>query len=928
MRLMIRSLTPTKFSRPLLLFLILTNSMVFNGWSAEQYLPTSGTTTPREMWEAYLQNREKIEAKLSETPGEQTVHLAVRIATAAILLEVDGYEEHLQRAITLDAEARKQKGRYSSTLFFLIGPLIDTGRIDAAIELAQQSKLKSNFGDPKISESIGIGIGGVIDGKIAEAVGDYAAEEASLIQKMPLLRVGNPDFLYHNVFVSSQFSRLATCQAMQGKHIEAGKSLEQAFALRKKGSNADFLSKLSDDLRQRKIRVFDTARFWEIVRTANACLLVGKDQEAQELISTGLEMRNLEHIEQTQELWKIYVLAGRACFQRGKALDAVDHWKEALTAVRRPHPKSGFTLPEDHTDIISIKQGLAWALLQAGDPAAESQALTIRDAQMKFVDRLFRFASESQRLAFLQTSDPYSLLAETGQIEALAESILRLKGSVLDSVLEDKRMARQTDSPELSGLARDLRVAKRMAFEAAWGNSEDAAKLASEVQNLEAKLGSMTRMSSSARGALSVSTNAIQDALHPGDHLCEFIRYQRISKGGGTIPWYGAMIFSSGKSPVWRALSEAGPIDDAILLLKQGMSQEIQIAEGDLQSLLETLYQSILAPIESLVPEGDRLILSPDGNLSCLSFAVLLDAGNQFAASRWEITYVSTGRDLLEVDVAPDKRMSLAVFADPEFSAETGSGSKLGKQRSVTVPFSLDLPVLPPLPGTRKELIEIENIAREFEWKIESHAGAAANETVIATWKETPDIIHFATHGLFLKRQDSVAAAANISAMQFSPSKRVDNPLMRSLLTLAGAQSTLNQWGKQDQPAPQEDGILTAEEISQMSLEDTWLATLSACDTASGEALEGEGVLGLRRGFFLAGVDHLIMTFWPIADEETVSFISDFYRSLGEIRHPGLALSKTQAKALTTIREESGLSSAVMFAGPFAASISGQLPQQ
>ena len=55
--------------------------------------------------------------------------------------------------------------------------------------------------------------------------------------------------------------------------------------------------------------------------------------------------------------------------------------------------------------------------------------------------------------------------------------------------------------------------------------------------------------------------------------------------------------------------------------------------------------------------------------------------------------------------------------------------------------------------------------------------------------------------------------------------------------------------------------------------------TLSACDTGSGEARAGEGVLGLRRGFIEAGGQNLLMTLWTIGDEVTVQIMSDFYEA-------------------------------------------------
>ena len=54
---------------------------------------------------------------------------------------------------------------------------------------------------------------------------------------------------------------------------------------------------------------------------------------------------------------------------------------------------------------------------------------------------------------------------------------------------------------------------------------------------------------------------------------------------------------------------------------------------------------------------------------------------------------------------------------------------------------------------------------------------------------------------------------------------------------------------------------------------------LSACDTGSGEARSGEGVMGLRRGFVQAGAQNLLMTLWPVGDKTTVQIMVDFYEA-------------------------------------------------
>jgi hypothetical protein len=77
------------------------------------------------------------------------------------------------------------------------------------------------------------------------------------------------------------------------------------------------------------------------------------------------------------------------------------------------------------------------------------------------------------------------------------------------------------------------------------------------------------------------------------------------------------------------------------------------------------------------------------------------------------------------------------------------------------------------------------------------------------------------------------------------------------------------------------DGILSAEDVRTLDMQGTWVVTLSACDTGSGEARAEEGVMGLRRGFIQAGAQKLLMTLWPISDEVTVQIMSDFYDAGG-----------------------------------------------
>jgi TPR repeat protein len=142
--------------------------------------------------------------------------------------------------------------------------------------------------------------------------------------------------------------------------------------------------------------------------------------------------------------------------------------------------------------------------------------------------------------------------------------------------------------------------------------------------------------------------------------------------------------------------------------------------------------------------------------------------------------------------------------------------------------------------------------------------------------------------------------------------------MLQSGLALTGANDTIKSWLRGAVPSAENNGILTAEDVSMLNLEDTWLVTLSACESGVGQAKSGEGVFGLRRAFALAGAQNLLMTLWPVPDETTADFMTDFYNEALSTREAANSLSKVQTKWLLKLRNERGLLAAVREVGPFA----------
>ncbi len=174
------------------------------------------------------------------------------------------------------------------------------------------------------------------------------------------------------------------------------------------------------------------------------------------------------------------------------------------------------------------------------------------------------------------------------------------------------------------------------------------------------------------------------------------------------------------------------------------------------------------------------------------------------------------------------------------------------------------------LPGTKQEIEEIKQLAIANNTKVSVLRGTEVTEPnlkKIIIDQAKNNVIHVATHAYFFSDKLSIETD-NLYATH-------RNPLLRSGLVLSGANEF---WNKKSLVDPNEDGVLTAEEISFMDLRGVELIVLSACDTGLGEISNLEGVNGLQRAFKLAGANKLIMSLWKVPDKETVEFFGYFYK--------------------------------------------------
>lgn len=206
---------------------------------------------------------------------------------------------------------------------------------------------------------------------------------------------------------------------------------------------------------------------------------------------------------------------------------------------------------------------------------------------------------------------------------------------------------------------------------------------------------------------------------------------------------------------------------------------------------------------------------------------------------------------------------------------------------------------LQPLPYSLNEVKSIQNvIARQPKarrLKVKTYLGKNASEAAFKSFdRDSPSIIHFATHGYYLGAEERPAHVS------FNQTELNSNKLIFSGLLLAGA--TLAWNGNLPKPGV-EDGILTADEISRMDLSRTKLVITSACSTALGDETETEGMFSLQRAFKQAGVKMQILTLWPVGDQVASEFMSTFYKNWTSTQEIEKSFVETQRQIRTSYPE-------------------------
>ena len=284
-------------------------------------------------------------------------------------------------------------------------------------------------------------------------------------------------------------------------------------------------------------------------------------------------------------------------------------------------------------------------------------------------------------------------------------------------------------------------------------------------------------------------------------------------------------------------------------------------ADRELGTLLQDLSNTLLGPVEGL-GETKRLAIVTDGALSYLPFAALPlprgkggeegEAGAPLVAT-FEIVRLpsaSTLSVLRQQERPREFAQSLVIAADPvyelddprvlrerqEASATTGPGNARATEEGSRISR---------LVFSRREAKDIVSLLPEGQ------GVAVMDFEANREWAQRADfrgvrVLHFAAHGIIDNKYPDLSG------------------VVLSLL---------------DETGTARDGFLRLHDIYNLTLP-VDLVVLSACETALGKEVKGEGLLGLVRGFMYAGAPRVVASLWKVDDEATGELMLHFYRNL------------------------------------------------
>ncbi|HUP43049.1 MAG TPA: CHAT domain-containing protein [Thermoanaerobaculia bacterium] len=713
---------------------------------------------------------------------------------------------------------------------------------------------------------------------------------------------------------------LGELQAEQGELTEARGTLEQALGLSRTAGSRTLLAG-------------SLARIGELhLRERNSAAALEPLEESRELFRASEHRRG--------EAGILPILA-EAYARVGEEERALDLLFEAASLNEAIGDRAG--LAESHYRIARIER-------DRGDLAAARSAIEQAEAVVDAVRLLI--GTDDLRALFSATTRPYHelhveiLMAQHRQrpegghdAEALRESERARARSLLEILAEADLELGPEVPPELLAeradlqarlFAKEIERQKLLAEESADATSLFRVKL--DLEGLLTRLRETERRIRAASpryAALThpqpVTVGEIQRSLLDGETALleyslgeersflwvvsehgfrshELAGQAEIERAAHCFHW---LITAYGEPPAAEALApeesaclgerlasyRSSPAGGHSLALRRHRRREIAAAFERSGAELSAL---VLAPAVAGSPLPYRLAVVSDGALEYVPFAALPEPGRggRPLVAAHELVRLPSASVLALQRTQPGPVAApageLAVVADPVYAADDPRVADRSREAASEIGPEIggeergSLGRFRRLDFSGEEAAAIVRLAGARGTYL-AEGAAASRERVLSGALSGYRYVHFATH-----------AVVDTQYPQLS----------RLVLSLVDSEGR-----------PVDDGYLRLHDIYGLALEDTDMVVLSACDTALGRAIRGEGLVGLTRGFLYAGAERVLASLWQVQDAATARLMERFYRGLlVERLPPAQALRRAQ---LAILEEPDGASAFPYYWGGF-----------
>lgn len=628
-----------------------------------------------------------------------------------------------------------------------------------------------------------------------------------------------------------------------------------------------------------KILGNENLSFIQTLNNLSSEYLVSKNYDlCQSTINEAISL-HLKHFgSSTSTLATSYSILGNLFLQKGLKKESLAYLQKSNAiflaiygSKNRDYAKSLIKLAG--VEFESKMQILAWKHFKEGQEILNTN-----------LNDNFSFLSEQEKERYLKTlNQEIDLFFQYGMDYSITSpeiggdlfnQSLYIKGLLLKSTSVMRNTILNGNNDSLKNLYNDwISLKKRIAdiYSAQYiTNSGQLAEMESKANQMEKALFQSIQLNPNFTTEISSDWKQIQNKITSKDLVLEFISY--FSEAEQEVVYAVLIVSDTCKFPKAVKLFKESQIKE--ILGNYGANNFEYITEiyGNKNKHNTSLYNLIWKPIEKELINKKNIYISPTGVLHRISLWALGEDPTKLMIDMYNLQSMSSSNNLLHPkSIYKEDIKKVALFGGIAYNSE--------KTEEEHWKY---------LDGTSVEVSVLNKSFNNRKVQTEVITGLQATETKFKECSSSSELIHVATHGFFFPDPEKLTAeilVEDIGDVDFRGGANVlgltsfthnKNPLMRSGLIFAGVNDL---WNK-NKYVSQDDGVLTALEVTQMDFRKTKIVVLSACETGLGEIDGNEGVYGLQRALKMHGVPYIINSLWQVPDKETQEFMVLFYENI------------------------------------------------